>query len=121
MVTPCSCASCSSCSRRAGWRAATYRPAFALRSATASRCSRPRRSTAAAACSRPTVAVGRTFGMTLAAEVADVTAGAFEEAIAEAAAGDVVSLVEPGRYRFSHALVAETLASTLTPPLRAKL
>ena len=65
--------------------------------------------------------VGRTFAVILAAEVADATAGAFEDAIGEAAAADVVSLVEPGHYRFSHALVAETLASTLAPPIRAKL
>jgi len=65
--------------------------------------------------------VGRTFGVQLAAEVAGVTAGALEDAIGEAAAADVVAAVEPGRFRFSHALVAEALASGLTPAVRVKL
>ena len=65
--------------------------------------------------------VGRTFAIGLAAEVAGVTPSAIEEAIAEAAAADVVAAVERGRYRFSHALVAETLASTLAVPVRTKL
>ena len=65
--------------------------------------------------------VGRTFGVALAAEVAGVTAAALEDAIAEAAGAEVVIAGEPGQYRFSHALVAETLTSSLTAPVRAKL
>jgi hypothetical protein len=43
------------------------------------------------------------------------------EAAAEAATAEVVSLIQPGWYRFSHALVAETRSSTLAPPARAVL
>ncbi|MGH2901631.1 MAG: hypothetical protein ACRDMZ_23350, partial [Solirubrobacteraceae bacterium] len=76
---------------------------------------------ATAAMLQAAAVVGRTFAVAIAAEIADVTTGAFEEAIGEAIAADVVVLVEPGRHRFSHALVAETLANALPPPIRAKL
>jgi tetratricopeptide (TPR) repeat protein len=65
--------------------------------------------------------VGRTFGVTLAAELAGVTTAALEDAIGEAAGADVVARVEADRYRFSHALVAETLAADLALGVRARL
>jgi hypothetical protein len=65
--------------------------------------------------------VGRSFGVALAAAVAGVSAVALEDAIADAVAADVVQLEEPGRYRCSHALVAETLAGGATPVVRARL
>lgn len=65
--------------------------------------------------------VGRTFRPGLAAEIAGVSANAIEEAIAEAAAADVVSPGDAGTWRFSHALVAETLASSLAPAVKSKL
>ncbi|MGE0550530.1 MAG: AAA family ATPase [Kofleriaceae bacterium] len=64
--------------------------------------------------------VGRTFAVTLAAEVAGVTTAALEEAIDEAVAADVVIRAEAGCYRFSHALVAETLAGELPVAVRTR-
>lgn len=65
--------------------------------------------------------VGRTFGVSVPAELAGVMPAALEEAIGEAAAAEVVEQLEPGRYRFSHALVAETLVADLAPSIRMKL
>ncbi len=65
--------------------------------------------------------IGRTFGVTAPADVAGVTPGALEDAINEAVASEVVEAAENGRFRFSHALVAETLVADLAPAVRAKL
>lgn len=65
--------------------------------------------------------VGREFSLRLAAEVAGVTPSALGDAVAEARAADLVAEVQAGRYRFSHALVAETLAEEVHGPQRARL
>jgi hypothetical protein len=65
--------------------------------------------------------VGRTFDAGVPAELAGVTPAALDEAIGEAAGAEVVEIVQPGRYRFSHALVAETLVADLSPAVRSKL
>jgi len=64
--------------------------------------------------------VGREFTVALAAEVAGVTAEALEEAACEALAAELLERAGPGRLRFSHALVAETLAADLSPALRMR-
>jgi hypothetical protein len=64
--------------------------------------------------------VGREFTVALAAEVAGVTADALEEAGCEARAAELLEQAGPGRLRFSHALVAETLAADLPPALRLR-
>ena len=78
-------------------------------------------SPAAVALLQAAAVVGRNFAVGLAADVAGVSASALEEAIGEAAGAEVVTAIEPGRYRFSHALVAETLASGLAPTVRTRL
>ena len=65
--------------------------------------------------------VGREFDVSLAAGVAGVTADAMELAAAEAADASLVDVDRAGRLRFSHALVAETLAADLAAPVRARL
>jgi predicted ATPase len=65
--------------------------------------------------------VGREFSLRLAAEVAGVTPAALGDAVAEARGADLVAETQPGRYRFSHALVAETLAEEVHDPQRARL
>jgi hypothetical protein len=65
--------------------------------------------------------VGREFSIAVAANVAGVTAAALEEAVVEARRADLLGEARPGHLRFSHALVAETLAADLAPPVRAKL
>jgi hypothetical protein len=65
--------------------------------------------------------VGREFSVAVAAEVAGVTPSALDEAAAEARAADLLLDVRPGVLRFSHALVAETLAADLAAPIRARL
>ncbi len=64
--------------------------------------------------------VGREFTISLAAEIAGVTAEAIEEAASEARAAELLGEAGPGRLRFSHALVAETLAADLPAVLRAR-
>ncbi len=64
--------------------------------------------------------VGREFPIALAATVAGVTPEALEEAAAEAAGAALLEDAAPGRLRFSHALVAETLATDLSPAARAR-
>jgi hypothetical protein len=64
---------------------------------------------------------GREFALRLAAEVAGVTPAALDEAASEARAADLLTEQRPGRWRFSHALVAETLAAELHGPQRARL
>lgn len=64
---------------------------------------------------------GRECSVALAAAVAGVTAEALEEAAAEATAAALLEHVGPGRLRFSHALVAETLAGELAAPVRARM
>lgn len=65
--------------------------------------------------------VGREFSLGLSAEVAGVTADALDEAAAEARSADLLTEQGPGRWRFSHALVAETLAAELPGTVRARL
>lgn len=65
--------------------------------------------------------IGRTFSVTVAADIAGVTPVALDEAISETITMEVVEPIEAGRYRFSHALVAETLVAELPAAVRAKL
>jgi hypothetical protein len=65
--------------------------------------------------------VGRDCSIPLAAAVAGVTPDALERAAAEAAAAALVDPMRTGRLRFSHAVVAETLAADLAAPVRARL
>lgn len=65
--------------------------------------------------------VGRDFAVQIVAEMAGVTAAALEEATDEAVATDLLEQSEPGRLRFSHALVAETLATDLPTAVGSRL
>ncbi|HKP63811.1 MAG TPA: hypothetical protein VJV78_44055, partial [Polyangiales bacterium] len=64
---------------------------------------------------------GREFSLRLAAEVAGVTSAALDEAAAEAQSAELLAEQRPGRWRFSHALVAETLAADLPAAVRTRL
>jgi predicted ATPase len=65
--------------------------------------------------------VGREFSLRLAAEVAGVTPSALDEALADAKAAELLTSTQAGRWRFSHALVAETLAEELQGSQRTRL
>ncbi len=65
--------------------------------------------------------VGREFDVSLAAEVAGVTPAALREAAEEAERAELIEPAGTGRLRFSHALVAETLASEPPAAQRARL
>jgi len=65
--------------------------------------------------------VGREFALPIAAEVAGVTAAALEEAALEAGHAELLAPSGGTRMRFSHALVAETLAADLPATVRFKL
>lgn len=64
---------------------------------------------------------GREFSLPLAADVAGVTPRAFEESAQEATDAGLLEETGPGRYRFSHAVVAEALGGELSDTLRWKL
>jgi len=64
--------------------------------------------------------VGREFDVDVAAAVAGVTDEALGEAALDASNAELIARVETGRFRFSHALVAETLALDLSPTVRAR-
>lgn len=65
--------------------------------------------------------VGREFEVGVAAGVAGVTESALSEAALDATGAELLSEVAVGRYRFSHALVAETLAEDLSGAIRTRL
>lgn len=65
--------------------------------------------------------VGRQFDLAIAAEVAGVTPEALREAAEEAERAELLHSVGAGRLSFSHALVAETLASDPPSAVRARL
>jgi hypothetical protein len=65
--------------------------------------------------------VGREFALVVAADVAGVTPAALEDATNEGRRAELLGDAGPGRLRFSHALVAETLAADLAPTVRARL
>ena len=65
--------------------------------------------------------VGRQFTLPLLAEVAAVPSAALESSCHDAVRAGVLEALAPGHYRFSHALVAETLVSDLEPALRTRL
>lgn len=71
----------------------------------------------------PAAAIGRTFDVDILARVADGSVGevldALDPALGAGLVEDDVSL--PGRFRFSHALVAETLVEELSVARRARL
>ncbi|AUX28224.1 MULTISPECIES: AAA family ATPase [Sorangium] len=70
---------------------------------------------------RAAALVGREFGLPLVAALLERPAAELEAAAHEACALGVLAPVSPGRYRFSHALVAETLVQELPPARRALL
>lgn len=76
---------------------------------------------AAVALLQAAAVVGREFSAAVAADVAGVTPAALEEAVNEACRAGLLTEVRSGQLRFSHALVAETLAADLAPHVRAKL
>jgi hypothetical protein len=59
--------------------------------------------------------VGRQFAPWLAAEVAGVPPAALDLAVGAAARADLIAPAGQGEWRFTHALMAETLVSELTP------
>jgi AAA ATPase-like protein len=65
--------------------------------------------------------IGREFSVPLLADVTMVASAALESACHEAARAGVLEPLAPGRYRFCHALVAETLLLELEPARRAGL
>ncbi len=65
--------------------------------------------------------VGREFEVGVAAGASGVSESAVSEAAADATAAELLSEVARGRYRFSHALVAETLTEDLSPAVRTRL
>lgn len=65
--------------------------------------------------------VGREFDVGVAAGAAGVTERALMDAALDASGAEIVSEVSVGRYRFSHALVAETLAEDLPAAVRMRL
>ncbi|XXX77416.1 AAA family ATPase [Sorangium sp. So ce134] len=70
---------------------------------------------------RAAALVGREFALPLVAALLEQPAAALEAAALEACSLGALSPASPGRYRFSHALVAETLAQELPPARRALL
>ncbi|WP_437724835.1 ATP-binding protein [Sorangium sp. So ce861] len=70
---------------------------------------------------RAAALVGREFGLPVVAALLEGPAAELEAAAHEACALGVLSPVSPGHYRFSHALVAETLVQELPPARRALL
>jgi hypothetical protein len=70
---------------------------------------------------RAAALVGRTFALTLWADVADAPRGVVARAAHQGWKAGLLSPAERGHYRFSHALVAETLVLELGPVERAAL
>jgi hypothetical protein len=70
---------------------------------------------------RAAALVGRQFTSPLLAELADVTPVEIDAAAGDACALGILLALAPGHYRFSHALVAETLVLDLEPARRAAL
>jgi hypothetical protein len=70
---------------------------------------------------RAAALIGRQFTLPLLVEVAEVELSELEAAAHEARRVGVLSSIAPGHYRFSHALVAETLALDLSPAERGPL
>jgi hypothetical protein len=65
--------------------------------------------------------VGRQFSVALLAEVVEVSSSVVESACAVAVRAGVLEAPAPGRYRFCHGLVAETLMLELEAARRARL
>jgi hypothetical protein len=70
---------------------------------------------------RAAALIGRTFALTLWADVADAPRGVVARAAHQGWRAGLLSPAERGHYRFSHALVAETLVLELGPVERAAL
>ncbi len=66
-------------------------------------------------------AIGRDFDDRILAEVADLDGEALETALADAVSAQLLAQTAPGRFRFSHALVRETLYEELGPTQRPAL
>ena len=64
--------------------------------------------------------VGREFALSVVAEVAGVSPFKIGEALDEARAAEIIEEMGPGRYRFSHVLVAELLARELPAEVRTR-
>jgi hypothetical protein len=70
---------------------------------------------------RAAALIGRQFTLPLLVEVVEVPLSELEAAAHEASRVGVLSSIAPGHYRFSHALVAETLALDLSPAAQRQL